>query len=424
MKRPIFHLRHRAYYVRKSPGCAGKRKRAAWKKRLAVGILFIFGAFISSYMETKGEDWNFMSVYKENREYSDNNMEQDFSLEEGSYTEEELLELKRMAEQENGLASMAGEENSAALEEASDNLHILVGDSCLGNEIDEYSQDFSTQNEEFKENSDSSQTPDGGAKNREIINGLLKKRDLSYMLKNFYIVNPTTSIDTEVFDVDKLLEMDCTIKKSSAPQILIFHTHGASEYFKDSRQGNKEDSVIGVGERLADILSKEYGYCVIHDETPYDLIDGEIDRNQAYTVAENALAKTLEKYPTIQVMIDLHRDASSDGKTKRVTTIDGKKCAQVMLFNGLSRNLSGDIEYLYNPNLQGNLGFSLQMKLKAMEYYEDFTLPIFLKGYRYSLHLREKSLLVELGNEVNTVKEAKNSMEPFAKVLDAVLSGK
>lgn len=264
----------------------------------------------------------------------------------------------------------------------------------------------------------------GTRENRTKIKTLYQSGSLEYLLQNFYIVNPTTTIDKKVFCVEEMLHKDCTIKKEKKkPQILIFHTHGASEHFSDSRAG-KEDSVIGVGKRLQEILEETYGYNVMHDETPYDLIDGEIDRNQAYTVAENALAKTLEKYPSIEVMIDLHRDASSDGKTKRVTEINGKKVAQVMFFNGLSRNLSGDIEYLYNPNLKGNLAFSLQMKIKAMEYFEDFALPIFLKGYRYSLHLREKSLLIELGNEVNTVEEAKNAMEPLACILDAVLSGK
>lgn len=357
-------------------------------------------------METKGVGQEFLAIYEENRRYEEENSNKENSNEENtgeSYTEEEIAQLRALAEQE----------NSSMSETQNDNLHILIGDSCLGSEISEY-----------EDSEEAVSIIGGGKENGRIINEVLTNKDLSYVLKNLYIVNPTTSIDKKVFDVEKLLDMDCTIEKSKEPQILIFHTHGASEHFSDSRKGKTEDSVIGVGEKLAQILSKEYGYSVIHDETPYDLIDGEIDRNRAYTVAEEKLADILEEYPTIQVMIDLHRDASSDGKTKRVTVIDGKKCARVMLFNGLSRNQSGDIEYLYNPNLQGNLGFSLQMKLKAMEYYEDFTLPIFLKGYRYSLHLREKSLLVELGNEVNTVKEAKNAMEPFAKVLDAVLTGK
>ena len=121
------------------------------------------------------------------------------------------------------------------------------------------------------------------------------------------------------------------------------------------------------------------------------------------------------------MLIDLPRDSVGKGK-HTYTTIQGKKTAIVMFFNGMSRTKSGAIPYLYNPNLQGNLAFSLQMKCTAMEYYEGFTKPIYLKGYRYNLHLEPRSLLIELGNENNTVEEAKNAAAPLADVLDKVLS--
>ena len=95
-----------------------------------------------------------------------------------------------------------------------------------------------------------------------------------------------------------------------------------------------------------------------------------------------------------------------------------------MFFNGLSRNRNGNIGYLYNPNLQYNLAFSLQLKLKCMENYNDFAKPVYLKGYRYNLHLRKRALLIELGNENNTLEEAKNAMPYLASVIDKVLSGK
>ena len=123
------------------------------------------------------------------------------------------------------------------------------------------------------------------------------------------------------------------------------------------------------------------------------------------------------------MIIDLHRDGVGN-KVQRTTVINGKRTAQVMFFNGLSRNSSGDIKYLYNPNLQSNLAFSLQLKIACMEEYEDFARPVYLKSYRYNLQMRKRSLLIELGNENNTVEEAKNAMEPLAEILDKVLSGK
>lgn len=258
--------------------------------------------------------------------------------------------------------------------------------------------------------------------NMQKIQNLKKSQDRSYLLKNFYIVDASTSIDKKIFQTNKLLNYDVTMKQNKEPQILIYHTHGASEAFIDSKAGVKKDSIIGVGEELANLLTKQYGYHVIHDETEYDKVNGSIDRNKAYNQSYDGVSKTLQKYPSIQVTIDLHRDGVGN-KVHRLTTINGKKTAQVMFFNGLSRNSKGDIGYLHNDNLQANLAFSLQMKLACMENYPDFAKPVYLKSYRYNLHLRKRALLIELGNENNTLQEAKNAMEPLAEVLHQVLSG-
>lgn len=261
----------------------------------------------------------------------------------------------------------------------------------------------------------------GGKRNVEMIQTLKNQKKRSYLLKNFYIVDSSTSIDPKIFQVDKLLNREMSIQKKKEPQILIYHTHGASEGFIDSQAGKKEDSIIGVGGELAKLLTEKYGYHVLHDETEYDRIHGNIDRNKAYNQSYAGVTKTLQKYPGIQVLIDLHRDGVGN-KVHRLTTIQGKRTAQVMFFNGLSRNKKGDIAYLHNDNLQANLAFSLQLKLACMENYPDFAKPIYLKNYRYNLHLRERSLLIELGNENNTIQEAKNAMEPLAEVLHQVLS--
>ena len=259
------------------------------------------------------------------------------------------------------------------------------------------------------------------SENKIVLDKLRNSKKLEYLIKNFYIVDSSTSINKSVFDVEKLLKKDCSIvQNSDKPQILIYHTHGASEAFADS-DGSKQDSIVGIGSELARILTENYGFNVIHDETCYDKIGGSIDRNQAYNKALTALKKTLDKYPSIEVVIDLHRDASSN--KKRVTKIDGKATAQFMFFNGLSRKSSGEsISYLKNPRLQGNLAFSLQMKMKAMELYPDVSTKIYLKNLRYNMHMREKLLLIELGTKQNTVEEARNAMEPLAKVLNEVLN--
>lgn len=246
--------------------------------------------------------------------------------------------------------------------------------------------------------------------------------DTEYLWNHFYIVDSTTSVKKSLFPVKELLERDMTMKKKNGKkQILIYHTHGASEYFSDSKNGNIEDSVVGVGDELTKELEK-LGYGVIHDRTRYDLINGNLDRSLAYNEALDGIKKILAENPEVKVVIDLHRDSVGKGK-HTYTTINGKRSAIVMFFNGLSRTRSGPIPYLENLNLQGNLAFSLQLKCKAMEYYDGFTKPIYLKGYRYNLHLQERSLLIELGNENNTVEEAKNAAAPLADILHKVLSG-
>lgn len=277
---------------------------------------------------------------------------------------------------------------------------------------------------EKKEKQDSiCDTPSLLKENEQVIQKLKSSSSRSYLLRKFYITDSATSIDNHIFQVKALLNMDLRLKKENRPQILIFHTHGGSEAFIDSRAGNKEDSIVGVGSELAKILSEQYGYQVLHDKTEYDRINGQIDRNKAYNNALAGISKTLKKYPSIEVVVDLHRDGVGN-KVNRTTVINGKKTAQAMFFNGLSRNASGDIAYLKNDNLQANLAFSLQLKLACMERFQNFAKPVYLKNYRYNMHLKKRFTLIELGNENNTVEEAKNAMPPLALVLDAVLSGK
>ena len=247
-------------------------------------------------------------------------------------------------------------------------------------------------------------------------------RSVSYLKDHLYIVNATTKMTEADFDAEYFISKDLSLQSADAsegPQILIFHTH-ASEGFADSRAGVKEDTVIGAGEYLAEILREKYGYQVLHDTMVFDRKNGKDNRNYAYNDALEYLEKLLEQYPSIEVVIDLHRDAGE----KRVATVNGKQTAKVMLFNGLCRNTQGKLSYLPNENLKDNLAFSFQMKLIGDEMYPGFMNRIYLKDYRYNMHLKERYLLVELGTEKNTVEEAMNAMEPLADVLHQVLGGK
>ena len=121
------------------------------------------------------------------------------------------------------------------------------------------------------------------------------------------------------------------------------------------------------------------------------------------------------------MVIDLHRDGVNED-LHLVTEVDGKQTAKIMFFNGLSRTkANGDIAYLYNPYIQDNLSFSFQMQLASETTYPGFARRIYLKGYRYSLHMMPKSLLIEAGAQTNTVKEMKNAMDLLANILQEVL---
>ena len=96
--------------------------------------------------------------------------------------------------------------------------------------------------------------------------------------------------------------------------------------------------------------------------------------------------------------------------------------AQIMFFNGMSRTATnGNIKYLKNSNKQENLAFSLQLQAQAVKKYPGFTRKIYMKGYRYNLHYRGRSLLVEVGAQNNTLSEAKASMSLLAELLNNVL---
>ena len=98
------------------------------------------------------------------------------------------------------------------------------------------------------------------------------------------------------------------------------------------------------------------------------------------------------------------------------------RMAQIMFFNGMSRTATnGNIKYLKNPNKQTNLAFSLQLQAQAALKYPGFTRKIYVKGYRYNLHYRGRSLLVEVGAQNNTLSEAKASMSLLAELLNNVL---
>ncbi|MCI8484263.1 MAG: stage II sporulation protein P [Lachnospiraceae bacterium] len=245
-----------------------------------------------------------------------------------------------------------------------------------------------------------------------------KLKDFDYLVQNFYQVDRTTTIDGSQLNAQKFLEKSMKLEGGKEDvQILIYHTHSQEGYI-DSTPGDINTGVVGVAEYLTKLLQEKYGFNVMHHTGTYDVKD----RDNAYSYAGPALEQILAEHPSIEVVIDLHRDGVAD-TTHLVSEVNGKQTAQIMFFNGLSRTTkNGEISYLKNPYLEDNLAFSFQMKLAAEEYYPGFARSNYLKGYRYNLHYRPKSLLVEVGAQTNTLEEAMNAMEPLADILHKVLA--
>ena len=250
-----------------------------------------------------------------------------------------------------------------------------------------------------------------------------KLADFDYVMNQFFILDSNTETNAQQISGTRFLGEDLSIKQDSkVPQILIYHTH-SQETFVDSRDGKEEDTIVGVGNYLTDLLEEKYGYQVIHVTDAFDMMGGTLDRSKAYDYARTSIEKVLEENPTVEVVIDLHRDGVPDDR-RLVTEVNGKSTAQLLFYNGLSYTVNqGAVSYLPNPYIEENLAFSFQLEYQAAQYYPELYRGIYLAGLRYNLHLKPRALLLEAGAQTNTVEEVRNAMEPFADILNRVLKG-
>lgn len=247
--------------------------------------------------------------------------------------------------------------------------------------------------------------------------------DFEYLVSNFYTVDSVTYINPSELNASELLGKDLRIDLSTGgSKILIYHTH-SQETFADS-DNDPSTSIVGIGRYLTEILNNKYKVPTMHHEGVYDLINGKLDRSEAYEFAKPEVEQILAENPSIEVVIDLHRDGVAD-TTHLVTEINGKPTAQIMFFNGLSRTrVNGDLVGMANPYLQDNLAFSLQMKIAAETKYPGFARRNYLRGYKYNMDLMPRMLLIEAGAQTNTVEEMRNAMEVLADLLNSVLTGR
>ena len=385
-------------------------------------------AYAKEQVEVEGQDLATTYILLEGRDESHEVLEAERGSEET--IDENVNESNsdgQMDHENDQLASNDGDTEKAQSIQVGKNDNTNVGGSVESKENTQSEQDESSDTEEDRENIDIDAMTSENQK--AVMDQLMTAhtgkqpldltpyQDFDMLLQTFYVLDSTTYIDNTELNIDKLLNQDLTIAKGgAAPQILIYHTH-AQEGYADSVEGDLSTTVVGAGDQLASLL-EERGFCVLHDRGIYDT-----DRDYAYSVAAPALQQILTEHPSIEVIIDLHRDGVGEG-THLVTEYQGKKTAQFMFFNGLSRTRkAGEIPYLVNENREANLAFSFQMQLKCQQYYPGLARRIYLKGYRYNMQYRARSLLVELGAQTNTLEEVHNAVPLLADVIASVLEG-
>ncbi len=209
---------------------------------------------------------------------------------------------------------------------------------------------------------------------------------------------------------------------TEGPQILIMHTHGSEAYTMSgadvytetdtARTDDENYNMIRVGEEMKEVF-ESMGFSVIHDTTLYDYPS----YNGSYARSLAGIQSYLEQYPTIAVVLDVHRDAliAADGTVyKAVTQVDGEDTAQVMLVVGTD---DGGLEH---PNWQENLNLAAHIQLAMTAIEPTLARPINLRSQRFNQHLTPCSLLVEVGTSGNTLEEALRGARLFAQAAGEV----
>lgn len=225
-------------------------------------------------------------------------------------------------------------------------------------------------------------------------------------------------------DIDAFLQMPLTWELSAdAPTVLILHTHATESYKKtdaytettDYRTLNEHYNMVSVGEYLAACL-EEKGIGVLHARTLHDYPS----YNDAYNYARKTISQYLEEYPSIRLVLDLHRDSVADAagnqKGETVTTDQGE-AARVMLVVGT------DASGAYHPHWEENMSLAVKLHARLEQLYPGICRPISLRTQRYNQDLLAGTLLIEVGAAGNTREEALLAAQLLSQCLSDLSHG-
>ena len=233
----------------------------------------------------------------------------------------------------------------------------------------------------------------------------------------------------QAVDIEAALARPLTMSLDSEaqePQVLITHTHTTECYLEHddgtyasndpTRTDDPEKNMVAVGEALAAQL-RMAGVQVIHDTTIHDQ-----PYTGAYGHSKASVQQLLAQYPTIRVVLDLHRDAIYPNDTTRIkptVVINGKKAAQVMIIVGMLNTSSSP-----NPHVKENLTFGARLQQQLHTDYPGLMRPLNLANGRFNQQLNDGMLLLEMGSDANTLEEALYAAELVGQGLVQVLCNK
>lgn len=244
---------------------------------------------------------------------------------------------------------------------------------------------------------------------------------LSY--NGIYLKN-STGLDIDI-KTELASKLDMKLTDTKEPQVLIVHTHATESYMLEdrdyytaadkARNTDNSKNVTYIGEIFANVL-KEGGIGVIHDKTQHD----HPAYNGSYGRAAETINEYLKKYPSIKIVVDVHRDSiamSGSDKCKPTATVNGKKAAQVMLVMGSE---TGSVTGF--PNWRQNFRLALRYQQTMEVMYPGLARPLLFASRRYNENLTTGSMILEVGTDSNYFEEACYSAELAGKALLSLLN--
>ena len=306
---------------------------------------------------------------------------------------------------------------------------LIVGNSTLptnNNFENTSSQDLPTENKQNTSSVNSAESvavSASGAVQGKVIEKFISPYTANTSYNNVYLKN-NTDLDINLKDFVNG-KLGFKIQKNAEPQVLILHTHATESYLlhnenyytenDTARNTDNAYNTVALGKIIADRLNAA-GIVTLHDTTQHD----NPSYNESYSRAAETICKYTEKYPSIKIVIDLHRDALAENDTDKVKVtaeIDGKKAAQIMLVMG---SQSGNVKNF--PNWKENLKLAAKLQQTVEVMYPSLARSIHFMSKNYNESLTTGSMLIEIGTDGNTLDEAKYSAELLSNALISLLN--